>query len=373
MEINGEETQIKFMADGNPILPEEEMPEGWDAAAWHDTADREDRDEFGNWDVDPTPRYLRENSKAEEPSKPEKAAEPLKAEIDLSVPDPSWTQAEMFEYGYTEPDMLPLSVGRAAELFDTGHPIYLLYPDNTEALALDRDEIITFSGGGFCGITKADWEMSPVYKAQAAIAANSQSTKEADLLFGGESKFGIYQIKDADGLRDYRFSGNDELKRLGLRVEREHYDLVYTAPLAVHDTQTNLHKIYQDFNMDNRPADFTGHSVSVSDVIVLQWRGEVSAHFVDSVGFKELARFTGNEREQKMTLTEQEALANVPKTEGGNQEHAAENAKKQPPMSKAKPSLLGLLEAKKQIVAERKAANAPKTERRPDDERTIHG
>jgi hypothetical protein len=151
-------------------------------------------------------------------------------------------------------------------------------------------------------------------------------------------------------------------------VERENYDLVYTAPLNIHDRQSNLHKIFQDFNTD-RPADFKGHSLSVSDVIVLQWRGEVSAHFVDSVGFRELSHFTGNEREQKFTLSEQEAIANIPRAKANAQEHA----NKQPPLAKKKPSLLGRLEANKKIVAQQKAMKSQKIERRPDDERTLHG
>jgi hypothetical protein len=383
MEIDGEETQITFTKDGTPILPDakESEPQCRDEeeAAGGDRTDREDRDEYGNWDGDPVPYYRRETAKeAEAASKPETSETPEKfAELDLSLPDQAWTQAEMFEYGYTETDMFPLSVGRAVELFDTNHPIYLLYPDNTEALALDKGEIITFSSEGFCGITKADWEMSPVYKAQLAIAenlsANSQAAKESDLLFGDECKFGIYQIKDAPGLRDFRFSNSDDLKRLNLRVERENYDLVYAGRLDIHDTQINLHKIFNDFNMDNPPDGYTGHSVSVSDVIVLQWRGEVSAHFVDSAGFKELARFTGNERERKITLTEQEVLA---KAKANNQAHTAETAPaKQPPMSKAKTSLLGRLEANKLKVAQAKqaAVKPPQTERRTDDDRTIHG
>jgi hypothetical protein len=208
-----------------------------------------------------------------------------------------------------------------------------------------------------------------------SIAANAESAREAELLNHSPGMFGIYQIKDAPELRDYRFSGNDEMERLGLRVDRANYGLVYTAPLTIHDRLTNLHRIYQDFNID-RPADFKGRSVSVSDVIVLQWRGEVSAHFVDSAGFKELARFTGNEREQKITLTEQEALANAAKVKANTQEHAAKPVPaKQETLPKGKPSLLGRLETNRQKVARAKlaAAKAPQTERRTDDDRTFHG
>jgi hypothetical protein len=83
-----------------------------------------------------------------------------RSKTDCPLPDPAVTAEEMFEYGYKQGDMYPLSPNRAAELFDAGHSIYLLYTDDTEAMALDRDEIITFGGEGICGITKADWEMS---------------------------------------------------------------------------------------------------------------------------------------------------------------------------------------------------------------------
>jgi hypothetical protein len=339
LEIDGKETQITFTKDGDPIFPEPETPEG----------------------------------------------EPPKT-IDLSLPDPAWTVAELAEYGYTEPDMYPLSVGRAVELFDTGHTIYLLYPDNTEAVAFDRDEIITFSSDGFCGITKTDWELSPVRDAQNKVYESViinreqiENSKESELIHSGVGMFGIYQIRDdIDGARNVRFAPMRELEALGLKVDRENYKLVYTGELPIRDTQTNLHRIYQEFQHDSPkcPQDFTCPSVSVSDVIVLQWRGEVSAHFVDSAGFKELPLFTGNEREQKTALTAQEA-ANIPKAAPDTRERtttATPEKKPQPPLSKAKPSLLGRLEAKKRTVAQRKqAANPIQAERRNDNERAIHG
>jgi hypothetical protein len=306
------------------------------------------------------------------------------SDLDLFLPDPSIEQTKMFDYGYTESDMYPLSFGKAVELFDTDHPIYLLYPDNTEALALDKDEIITFSGDGLCGITKADWEMSPVYKAQMVLkgnmSAHSQSSMESDLLNNRPGMFGIYQLKDLPELRNYRFSNSKEIKLLGLRVERENYDLVYTAPLLTYDTQINLNKIFQDFNID-RPADFKGHSLSVSDVIVLQWNGEVSAHFVDSIGFQELSHFTGNEREQRLTLPEPKAIVNNPKENANTHQGSLQSQRttsqtaagntttsKQPPFSKSKPSLLHRLETNKQIIAQQKAMKSPQIERRATDE-----
>jgi hypothetical protein len=328
-------------------------------AAGGDHSDREDRDEYGNWDGDPVPYYRRRSEKNQtatdlplpdpemehtenelllstsdiEPTgfdliPPAPATKPTEHKIlppdpktdqidhNLFLPDPSIEQTKMFDYGYTESDMYPLSSGKAVELFDTDHPIYLLYPDNTEALALDKDEIIIFSGDGLCGITKADWEMSLVYKVQVdlkeTMSAHSQASMESDLLNNRPGMFGIYQLKDSPELRNYRFSNSKEMKQLGLRVEHENYDLVYTAPLLTSDTQNSLNKIFQDFNID-RPTDFKGYSLSVSDVIVMQWNGEVSAHFVDNIGFQELSHFTGNEREHRLALPEPEAIMNNPK------------------------------------------------------------
>jgi hypothetical protein len=215
--------------------------------------------------------------------------------------------AEMSEYGYTDvAAMYPLTNERAVELFESGNPVYLLYPDNTEAMAFDVDEIKVHDG--LCGIEVNDWERiqaAETSRADEKPAVNENTrvsesnAREADLLFGDKNKFGIYQIRDGiDEARNFRFAPMRELEALGLSVDRANYELVYTGELPIRDTQTNLHRIYGVFQHDSPecPQDFAARSVSVSDVIVLQWRGEVSSHFVDSVGFVELSSFTGDER-----------------------------------------------------------------------------
>jgi hypothetical protein len=209
----------------------------------------------------------------------------------------------MEQYGYTENDMHPLTADRAVELFDKDHTIYLLYPDNTEEIALDREEIINFGGDGLCGITHADWEASPVRAAQLAVAVNSEGSREADFLYGDGNKFGIYQIRDGiDDARDFRFAPMRELEALGLSVDCANYELVYTAPFSeriefLSDRNNVLNRICEDFNL-YQPSDFTGHSLSVSDVVVLKYNGDMSTHYVDSVGFSELDNhsFFGEER-----------------------------------------------------------------------------
>jgi hypothetical protein len=252
-------------------------------------------------------------------NKPPQPETPKQTAIDLSLPDPTVTAAAMNGYGYTEPDMYPLSGDRALELFDTGHTIYLLYDDNTETMAFDRDEIITFSSDGLLGITKTDWEMSPVRDAQNKVYEDaisnreqSENSRESDLLCGDnpyyrENKYGIYQIKDdLPEARDFRSAPLKELEAHSLSVNRDNYTLVYTADLPgrvefLRDKTTALNNLFEKFNIDH-PADYTGRSMSVGDVVVLRCNGDITAHFVDSVGFVELSSFTGDERK---TPTEQ--------------------------------------------------------------------
>ena len=81
--------------------------------------------------------------------------------------------------------------------------------------------------------------------------------------------------------------GLDYVQKKGITVTRADYDLIYTAPLTEKDT---LDGIYERFNIQ-RPADFTGHSLSVSDVVVLNDGSTVKAYYVDSIGFAELPEF----------------------------------------------------------------------------------
>ena len=116
----------------------------------------------------------------------------------------------------------------------------------------------------------------------------SPANREAQLLLGSEDRFGIYQLKDTEEARDIHFMGMDYLESKGIAVTRVNYDLLYTAPL---EEGTSLEDIYTRFNID-RPADFRGHSLSVSDVVVLHQNGENTSHYVDSFGYREVPEFT---------------------------------------------------------------------------------
>ena len=118
---------------------------------------------------------------------------------------------------------------------------------------------------------------------------------------GRDDTFSIYQLKDGDETRDYRFEPYDRLQAAGLAVDRANYELVYTAPLA---SGTSLDDIFTRFNIDH-PKDFKGHSLSVSDVVVLHRDGQDTAHYVDRGDFKQVPEFL-QEKQPQLTPDELE-------------------------------------------------------------------
>ena len=99
--------------------------------------------------------------------------------------------------------------------------------------------------------------------------------------------FSIYQLKRGDETRDLRFEPYDRLTAAGHTVDPANYDLIYSAPLA---PGTSLEAIFTRFNIDH-PKDFKGHSLSVSDVVVLHQNGQDTAHYVDSIGYRQTPEF----------------------------------------------------------------------------------
>ena len=319
-------------------------------------------------------------------------------ESEYPYPDPSIAESERDLYGYTNNDIYPLTMNRALELYAADHTIYLLHEDNTETMVFDRDEIDGF--GGLFGIEREEWNEWCELHAVMSVSLNSEPRRESELLHGHGDMFGIYQLKDGDETLNLRFASYGLLEKHGFTLDRDNYSLVYSAPLNGQD----LEKIYENFNI-NHPADFTGHSLSVSDVVVLKQGDEVSAHYVDSVGFVELATFTGEERKSKsrgltaedltsiVNSTNANAYAQLMETEGAEPEPPtlfqvetstqptvaelkadvkagktlsladlarATNAERQQPAKNGKPSLLAELRATKERVAQEKQPDTGK-------------
>ena len=218
------------------------------------------------------------------------------AEID-ALPDSMVGVSEMQEYGYTWNEMFPLTQERAIELFDHDLPVYLLHTDGSETTVSDRKQITEHDG--MCGIEKGDWLNERKLQMMQEELSESDSNREAQLLYGNTDKYGIYQLKDDPELDKFRFEGTGSLKRMGITKDNfdavlpENYKLVYLGELSELQGRTQsetLEAIYTKLNIDH-PEDYKAHSLSVSDIVVLHEDGENSAHFVDSFGFTELPKF----------------------------------------------------------------------------------
>ena len=212
------------------------------------------------------------------------------------LPDPSITVKDMQEYGYSWDGMLPLKEEAALHLYDKEDmQIFLLHADGSESISGSPEDIKAHAEkGGIFGVHKEDWNALTEYRAMKEELAASALEKEMRLLYGKGDAFGIYQLKDGDGMRDYRFEPYDRLQAAGLSVEATNYNLVYTAELS---PGTSLEDIYTRFDTDH-PEDFKGHSLSVSDIVVLHQNGENTAHYVDRIGYRDVPEFLRGQVQQ---------------------------------------------------------------------------
>ena len=142
-------------------------------------------------------------------------------------------------------------------------------------------------------INSIDGHIAEIQKAQdkEQTAAQPTTAKQADA--PDKDTFSIYQIKGGDETRDLRFEPYDRLQATGNVVDKANYELVYSAPLT---PGTSLEDIYTRFNIDH-PKDFKGHSLSVSDVVVLHQNGRDTAHYVDSFGYKDAPEFLQEQKQ----------------------------------------------------------------------------
>ena len=208
---------------------------------------------------------------------------------DYPMPDPKLTISDRDAYGYTENDMLPLSKERALELFEQDVPVYMLYDDNSANMAFDRDDIDGHIG--MFGVNREEWDAAREYLELAAGHELTEQELENSFLHNPADAFAIYQLKHAEQTRDLRFAPLESITAAGMVVDRDNYDLVYTGTLDGNGSaDEKLETLFETFNM-NRPEDFKGHSLSVSDIVALKQAGAVSFHYCDSVGFSEVPAF----------------------------------------------------------------------------------
>ena len=185
--------------------------------------------------------------------------------------------------GQTQEDYLPSEIEKFKDA--TGYEEFLDFdPAEVKAALEDPDR------------SRVDEMLAAAEKAEREYAAEAAAYVQTPAAIVEQARaaqgepvgsFSIYQLKGGNETLDYRFEPLDSIHRNGLSVKPENYELVYEAPLTEKD---NLESIYTRFNVD-RPADFTGHSLSVSDIVVLHQGGKDTAHYCDRAGFSEVPEF----------------------------------------------------------------------------------
>ena len=204
------------------------------------------------------------------------------------MPDSEVSVSDMQEYGYLYDGMLPVTRERALELDAAGLTVYLLHEDNTESMVFDTEEIMEH--GGLFGVEHEEWEQSPAFHEKVLERQERQMEREQAFLAHEGSCFAIYQVS-RDEPQNVRFMNLDWLQSHNLAVDRNNYDMIYTAPLnGSGSAMEQLETLYEQFNLQ-KPVDFHSPSMSVSDIVAIKQDGKVSCHYCDSVGFTEIPGF----------------------------------------------------------------------------------
>ena len=200
--------------------------------------------------------------------------------------------------GQTQEDYLPSEIEKFKDA--TGYEEFLDFDPAEVKAALDDpaksrvDEMLAFA-------EKAERE----YMAEAAAYVQTPAGIAEQAQTVPRDTFSIYQLKSGNETLDYRFEPLDAIRNNGLSVKPENYEQVYTAPLTEKDS---LESIYTRFNID-RPADFKGHSLSVSDIVVLHQDGKDTAHYCDRFGFSQVPEFLQPERAAEVTIPTPDQMA----------------------------------------------------------------
>lgn len=260
------------------------IPDEYRVMAFQDDLPEEEKSEWAMdiaFDMD---EFFRQNDPQYAAEHPEAHAAKEVLYENLMAGRISALEEKLAALGPTQEDHLPSEIEKFKDA--TGYEEFLDFDPAEVKAALEDpgksrvDEMLAFA-------EKAEREYAAEAAAYvqtpAAIVEQARAVQDR----AAENSFSIYQLKGGNETLDYRFEPLDSIHRNGLSVKPENYELVYEAPLTEKD---NLESIYTRFNVD-RPADFTGHSLSVSDIVVLHQDGKDTAHYCDRAGFSEVPEF----------------------------------------------------------------------------------
>ena len=259
------------------------IPDEYRVMAFQDDLPEEEKSEWAMdiaFDMD---EFFRQNDPQYAAEHPEAHAAKEEIYESLMAGRISALEEKLAALGQTQEDYLPSEIEKFKDA--TGYEEFLDF-DPAEVKAALEDPNRSRVDEMLAAAEKAERE----YAAEAAAYAQTPAAivEQARAAQGEPAdSFSIYQLKGGNETLDYRFEPLDSIHRNGLSVKPENYELVYEAPLTAKD---DLESIYTRFNVD-RPADFTGHSLSVSDIVVLHQDGKDTAHYCDRAGFSEVPEF----------------------------------------------------------------------------------
>ena len=195
------------------------------------------------------------------------------------------------DFGAFQEPMSVIEQEEALKLYDAGADIYLITNFSSPIYVTERMEIER--GPEHYQMSRTERERFRNLEWEMQKYPQIQSLKEANLLLGTRQTFGIYQIKDDSPGENYAFMNMSFIESHGMQIKKEDYKLVYVGEFL---GNMSLDDIFERFNID-RPKDFRGHSLSVSDIVVLNDGEKVTAHFVDSISFEQLDSFLNLEEQ----------------------------------------------------------------------------
>ena len=205
------------------------------------------------------------------------------------MPDPVLTQDDLEKCGCLDSDLLPLSKERAYELMERDLTVYIIQEGENPVMAFDTADLDAHDG--IFALPREEWEESPEFDKLVKDRMAHQEEREQAFLSHKGDCFAIYQVKHTDELRDIRYEGLEWIKSIGQTVQRDNYELVYTAPLLPSDLKGDTaEQLFYRFNNEH-PADYRHPSMSVSDIVAIKRDGKVSCHYCDSFGFEQVPGF----------------------------------------------------------------------------------
>ena len=205
------------------------------------------------------------------------------------MPDPVLTQDDLEKCGCLDSDLLPLSKERAYELMERDLTVYIIQEGENPVMAFDTADLDAHDG--IFALPREEWEESPEFDKLVKDRMDHQEEREQAFLYHKGDCFAIYQVKHTDELRDIRYEGLEWLQSIGRTVQRDNYELVYTAPLLPCDLKGDTtEQLFYRFNNEH-PADYGHPSMSVSDIVAIKRDGKVSCHYCDSFGFQQVPGF----------------------------------------------------------------------------------